>query len=150
MNTSLTPKKRLIIFLANLKEQKKITKDEYTILINKIINKNPIFLNIIRYIEEREIFDENLIQKIIFEQILNPPNPMELEEVENNSNSESFQFNNKSTSTWEHNFSVNDSKSSRESSPIGDFLLKKKLKDYYVNENAKSLKGFKFKINEIK
>ena len=146
MNT-LTPKKKLIIFFANLQSQKKITKEEYTILINSIINKNPIILNIIRFIEERENFDENLITKIIFEQILKISNTMEFEEIENNME---IGNNNKSTSTWDNNFSVNDSKSSRESSPIGDFLLKKKLENHYTKENSKSLKSFKFKINEIK
>ena len=45
-------------------------------------------------------------------------------------------------------FSINDSKSSRESSPIGDFLLKKKIEnDYY--QKTKSLKSFKLKLNKV-
>ncbi len=146
MDMEISSKQRLLIFMNNLNENKKLSKEDYERLLNEVINKKQKILTIINLIEENKI-DENQLEDILKNNVLKELKQNEAEAE--NEFQENMQNNNFSSSTFENNFSINDSKSSRESSPIGDFLLKKKLIDHYTKNKPQSLKSFKIDLKKV-
>lgn len=135
----LATKNQIRCIISLLKKQNTITTKQFNFLKTQIKKKTEFFENLLLMINNLESKTNKIVENIILQELEKKTEFFEVGE------------NNISSSTYNYNsIFINDSQSSRESSPIGDSLLKTKIfRDIGSGEGRKSLKSFAFQLKKV-
>ena len=125
------------------KKKKIINLKEYEFINNEIKKKSNFFENLLYMINNLKNKSNKIIEKIILVEL-------RLNKKKRFDEGCFYNDNNISTSTYNYNnILINSSESSRESSPVGDSLLKAKIfRDIAHSRKERSLKSFAFNLKK--